>query len=88
MKEIIKLTYGPLHRISWSIVVGWIIFACSSGYSGIIILFLFEFKSSKQADSRRFSQHVPIMERIYTTQSADLLRLLGPFRFFKRLLRL
>ncbi len=31
---ILKMTYGPLHRTAWGMVIAWIIFACSRGYGG------------------------------------------------------
>ncbi|XP_032794832.2 nose resistant to fluoxetine protein 6 [Daphnia magna] len=32
----VSMTYGPLHRFAWGIVIGWIIFACSRGYGGFV----------------------------------------------------
>ena len=34
ISPLLKMTYGPLHRTAWSMVIGWIIFACSRGYGG------------------------------------------------------
>lgn len=31
---IVKMTYGPLHRTAWGLVIAWIIYACSHGYGG------------------------------------------------------
>lgn len=31
----VKMTYGPLHRTAWGMVIAWIIYACSRGYGGI-----------------------------------------------------
>ena len=40
IKPIVKLTYGPLHRTAWGMVIGWIIVACSRGYGGFVNRFL------------------------------------------------
>lgn len=34
MSVFIKLTFGPVHRTAWTIVLSWLIFACARGYAG------------------------------------------------------
>ncbi|XP_046631179.1 nose resistant to fluoxetine protein 6-like isoform X4 [Daphnia pulicaria] len=36
----IVVSYGVLHHSAWAITIGWIIFACTHGYGGIINRFL------------------------------------------------
>ncbi|XP_045034184.1 nose resistant to fluoxetine protein 6 isoform X2 [Daphnia magna] len=36
----VRVSYGALHHSAWAITVGWIIFACTHGYGGIIHRFL------------------------------------------------
>ncbi|XP_057379361.1 nose resistant to fluoxetine protein 6-like isoform X1 [Daphnia carinata] len=36
----VRVLYGALHHSAWAITVGWIIFACTHGYGGIIHRFL------------------------------------------------
>jgi len=28
--------YGGFHRLAWGLALGWVVFACSRGYGGII----------------------------------------------------
>ncbi|XP_040570640.1 nose resistant to fluoxetine protein 6 [Lepeophtheirus salmonis] len=35
-----RIAYGSLSRLSWGLAVGWVIFACETGYGGIIHEFL------------------------------------------------
>lgn len=34
----VNMTYGPLHRTAWALVIAWIVFACSCGYGGSLLL--------------------------------------------------
>ena len=40
MNSFVRVSYGSLHRLAWSIVVGWLIFACVHGYGGPVNRFL------------------------------------------------
>ncbi|KAI9559818.1 hypothetical protein GHT06_013825 [Daphnia sinensis] len=38
--DVVKLTYGPLHRAAWALALAWTIVACIHGYGGFIDRFL------------------------------------------------
>ncbi|XP_057365447.1 nose resistant to fluoxetine protein 6-like [Daphnia carinata] len=38
--DVVKLTYGPLHRAAWALALAWTIVACIHGYGGFINRFL------------------------------------------------
>ena len=40
MNSFARVSYGSLHRLAWSIAVGWLIFACVHGYGGPVNRFL------------------------------------------------
>lgn len=31
---VVRLTYGPLHRATWALIVSWVIYACYCGHGG------------------------------------------------------
>ena len=38
INDFIRVAFGAFCRLTWAIVVGWIIFACVKGYGGMLIL--------------------------------------------------
>lgn len=38
--NLVRVSYGSLHRLAWAISISWIIFACTHGYGGKFKLLL------------------------------------------------
>lgn len=34
VNPVFRVAYGTLHHLAWGLAVGWIIFACITGYGG------------------------------------------------------
>ena len=40
INSFVRVSYGSLHRLAWSLTVAWLIFACVNGYGGPVNKFL------------------------------------------------
>ena len=34
--HLVRVSYGSLHQLAWSLALGWIIWACTNGYGGLV----------------------------------------------------
>lgn len=78
--------YGGLHRLTWGIAVGWVVFACCRGYGGKHTIYIFTFPSSIALWIKinvpmlysRLGQLFSQLGRLRTSCQADLHDLPGP----------
>jgi len=74
VKEIDEATsviYGTFHRLAWAVAVGWLIFACSTGYGGPVnrILSWKPFIPLSRMTYCVYLMHLSLIVNVYTYHS-------------------
>ncbi len=85
----LRILYGSLHRVTWAIALGWVVFACIKGYGGLVLT------NDLSSDITwppllidcRCRQSISVLAWIHPIGPLDLLRLFNPLDLPGRFLR-
>jgi hypothetical protein len=71
--------FAALHRVGWSVGIGWVIWACVNGYAGSgFTIYVCKFQNICLL-SRRTCECNSLVEILFASQQAEFLRLFGSY---------